>query len=219
LVSNQSLVDYISSDEAKMSEAVLPPSRAPNREDLEVQKLQTEVEQLRYQLEQSRLPVWKNWRVLGPVAGFLVSVIGNVAQYNSKQDELALQRQQFNSANSKISEENVKLRTENESMQQRIRIVANIEKLKPSYFDELEKVKRDVATWDRAVFQNRMELELARSKEQGFEFDADKKNGPLHLAAKQNVALLERSLEMRRTELDASRGRQRELEQILFKSN
>jgi hypothetical protein len=191
-----------------------PPTQ--ERSNLEAEKLRAEIQKLEDEVRISQTPIWKDIRILGPVAAFVVSMSGNIIQYFDHKQEIEDQRTRNQAEISKIGDERDKIKADIIGMKQKINTVANIERIKPSYFQELEQVKKDVAVWDGALFNDRMALELDRQKLNTLEQDPEKHPFMIQ-AAKENLAISERSIAYKTSQLDIARARQRELEALLLK--
>ena len=185
-------------------------------EPLAAQKLSAEIEKLRTENKKLQESAWRSPTVLIAACGLALSILGNFVQHGSASTAEAASTRQMQLAEEKWSEEREKLRAElnvflakaTNGSQDRAKIQA-----------ELEKVNRDIAVWDAALFEDSRQLfgmkaELSRQ-------EASKNPAMAEVTKKiaevdkRNIAIQQDAMRMKTEERNGALARRSELEKRL----
>ncbi len=157
--------------------------------------------------------IWRDPAKVGAIIVFLASLSGNVLQFINNSQENRQKDRDFVAQQARWSEERKKLEQEIAKLEQEHKSSVVSFQQKERCRSELERVARDIAVWERGIFETQLQVTAETANVQRYQGDPNK---PFMLqAAKDNLALTVQLLQTKQQELQASRSRRTELEACL----
>ena len=153
---------------------------------------------------------WTRSSTLIALAGLVLSLFGNVVQYQSARSQKEIAKQQLQLKKTQWIDEKKKLRLEIKELQKTSRRdTEDREKV----LGELERVNRDIDVWDNGIFNSNIKLMFLKSELSRYEA-TDKKAMVVDVTRK-NIKLEEEFIATKTREKESLVLRRRELEQRL----
>lgn len=170
------------------------------------QKLRSEIEKVQLENAKLRESAWRSPAILISLGTLMLSVLGNVFQYNSAQTSAAYSERQMTLAESKWRDERERLHAD--LAEAKLKSL-NREADRTAIQEEVERLNKDIALWDTAILQDN--LRLIGMKNKLLEYKANKLS-EMAIATKKNIAILETGIKVKTDERSAAVSRRSELE-------
>ena len=145
---------------------------------------------------------WTSPKTLIALVALIVSIFGNFYQYRSSKGKLELEQEKWR-------HEKHQLELENKNLEYELKAFTDKEKNILKYQEELERVNADINVWETGLFKDNLELTMMKNKTSTI------KAGPLREAHIKNIGLVEMKIEFKQKELDNSKARKAEIENII----